>query len=91
MNNYYTEDGSICVHHVNGIKATDFEKKTYAVFFVKDSNGEYHYSEVITNSYNTIASNDTSDETREISKSIKTYSEKLIAYYKAKKDAASLK
>lgn len=91
MNNYYTEDGSICVHHVNGIKATDFEKNTYAVFFVKDSNGKYHYSKVITNSYNTIASNDTSDETGKISKSIKTYSEKLIAYYKAKKDAASSK
>lgn len=91
MNNYYTEDGSICVHHVNGIKATDFEKNTYAVFFVRDSNGEYHYSKVITNSYNTIASDDTSDETGEISKSIKTYSEKLIAYYKAKKNAASSK
>lgn len=82
-NNIYSENGAIEVCYVNNMLALDFDKNTYAVFFVKDSNGKYYYSNVVTNSYNSIAGQDTSD----ISKSIKAYSEALINYTELVKQA----
>lgn len=77
-NNIYGENGAIEVYYVNNMLALDFDKNTYAVFFVKDSDGKCYYSNVVSNSYNSIAGQDTSD----ISKSIKAYSEALINYTK---------
>lgn len=75
-NNIYGENGAIEVYYVNNMLALDFDKNTYAVFFVKGSDGKYYYSNVVSNSYNSIAGQDTSD----ISKAIKVYSEALINY-----------
>lgn len=81
-NNIYSGDnGAIDIYYINNMYSTDFNKYTYAVFFVKDSNGKYYYSNPVKNSYNSIASKDTS-EYAEVSKSIMKYSNALIKYTK---------
>ena len=79
--NVYSLNGAVEIYYVNNMLASDFDKNTYAVFFVKDSDGKYYYSNIVNNSYTTLASQDTS-EYKDISKSIITYSEKLKAYCK---------
>lgn len=68
-------------YHVNGITIANYDKPTYAVFFVKDSNG-YHYSSVIKNSYKEIAEKDTS-ESSAVSKAILNYAQKYRTYVDA--------
>lgn len=84
-NNYYiADDGSVEIYHINDLLATDFSKNTYTVFFVKDDSG-YHYSNVVTNSYNKLANAETSDEIQKaINQSITKYSQALIDYYNIK-------
>ena len=69
-------------YHVNGITIANYDKNTYAVFFVKDSNGGYHYSKVIKNSYKEIAEKDTS-ESKEVSTAILNYAQKYNEYVDA--------
>lgn len=68
-------------YHVNGITIANYDKNTYAVFFVRDSSG-YHYSKVISNSYKEIAEKDTS-ESKEVSKAILNYAQKYNEYVDA--------
>lgn len=68
-------------YHVNGITIANYDKSTYAVFFVKDSNG-YHYSSVISNSYKEIAEKDTS-ESKDVSTAILDYAQKYRTYVDA--------
>lgn len=68
-------------YHVNGITIANYDKPTYAVFFVKDSNG-YHYSTVISNSYKVIAENDNS-ASKEVSTAILNYAQKYNEYVDA--------
>lgn len=68
-------------YHVNGITIANYDKNTYAVFFVQDSSG-YHYSPVISNSYKDIAEKDTS-ESKEVSKAILNYAQKYNEYVDA--------
>lgn len=68
-------------YHVNGITIANYDKNTYAVFFVKDSNG-YHYSSFIPNSYKAIAEKDTS-ESSAVSKAILNYAQKYNEYVDA--------
>ena len=68
-------------YHVNGITIANYDKPTYAVFFVQDSSG-YHYSTVIQNSYKEIAENDTS-ESKEVSTAILNYAQKYNEYVDA--------
>lgn len=68
-------------YHVNGITIANYDKPTYAVFFVKDSNG-YHYSTVFSNSYKEIAEKDTSDS-KEVSTAILNYAQKYNDYVDA--------
>lgn len=84
-NIYSTNNESVEIYHINDLLATDFDKNTYTVFFVKDSNGTYHYSNVVTNSYNNLANAETEDSVQnEINKSITKYSKALIDYYNVK-------
>ncbi|MGN0533858.1 MAG: hypothetical protein ACI4IK_05790, partial [Eubacterium sp.] len=78
-NIYLGDDNAIDIYYIDNMLAVDFDKSTYAVFFVKDSDGKAYYSNIITNSYNSIASADTSDNA-EISQSIANYSSALINY-----------
>ena len=83
-NNIYGVDGdanTAAAYHVNGITIANYDKNTYAVFFVKDSNG-YHYSSFISNSYKAIAENDTSDSSA-VSKAILNYAQKYNEYVNA--------
>lgn len=83
-NNIYGVDGdanTAAAYHINGITIANYDKNTYAVFFVKDSNG-YHYSSVISNSYKAIAENDTSDSSA-VSKAILNYAQKYNEYVDA--------
>lgn len=81
-NNIYSGDnGAIDIYYINNMYSTDFNKYTYAVFFVKDSDGKYYYSDPVKNSYNSIASKDTS-EYADVSKSIMNYSNAFIRYTK---------
>lgn len=68
-------------YHIEGIKILDYDKNTYSVFFVKDADGNYHCSNLVSNSYQAIASQDTSP-TKEISQAIINYAEKINAYWK---------
>lgn len=68
-------------YHVNGITIANYDKNTYAVFFVKDSNG-YHYSSFIPNSYKAIAEKDTS-ESSAVSTAILDYAQKYRTYVDA--------
>lgn len=68
-------------YHVNGITIANYDKNTYAVFFVRDSSG-YHYSEVISNSYKAIAENDNSDS-KAVSTAILNYAQKYNDYVNA--------
>ena len=68
-------------YHVNGITIANYDKNTYAVFFVKDSSG-YHYSSFISNSYKAIAEKDTSDSSA-VSKAILNYAQKYNEYVDA--------
>ncbi|MDY5242134.1 MAG: hypothetical protein SPH20_00025, partial [Eubacterium sp.] len=80
--NIYGVDGdanTAVAYHVNGITIANYDKPTYAVFFVRDSNGDYHYSEVISNSYKDIAEKDTS-ESKEVSTAILNYAQKYNEY-----------
>lgn len=82
--NIYGVDGdanTAVAYHVNGITIANYDKPTYAVFFVRDSNG-YHYSEVISNSYKEIAEKDTS-ESKEVSTAILNYAQKYNEYVDA--------
>lgn len=84
-NNIYGVDGdanTAAAYHVNGITIANYDKNTYAVFFVKDSNGDYHYSTVISNSYKAIAEKDTSDS-KAVSKAILNYAQKYNEYVDA--------
>ena len=78
-NIYDGGNGVTEVYYVNNMLALDFDKNTYAVFFVKDSEGKTYYSDPVKNSYNSIASKDTS-EYADVSKSIMNYSNALINY-----------
>lgn len=83
-NNIYGVDGdanTAAAYHVNGITIANYDKPTYAVFFVRDSSG-YHYSPVISNSYKAIAEKDTS-ESKEVSKAILNYAQKYNEYVDA--------
>lgn len=83
--NIYGVDGdanTAATYHVNGITIANYDKNTYAVFFVKDSNGDYHYSEVISNSYKDIAEKDTSDSSA-VSTAILNYAQKYNDYVNA--------
>lgn len=82
--NIYGVDGdanTAAAYHVNGITIANYDKPTYAVFFVRDSSG-YHYSTVISNSYKDIAEKDTS-ESKEVSKAILNYAQKYNEYVDA--------
>lgn len=82
--NIYSVEGdanTAAAYHVNGITIANYDKSTYAVFFVKDSNG-YHYSSVISNSYKDIAEKDTS-ESSAVSKAILNYAQKYRTYVDA--------
>lgn len=90
-NNIYDGGNGVTeVYYVNNMLALDFDKNTYAVFFVKDSEGKTYYSDVVSNSYNSIVEsideNDTSNEAK-ISKSIMNYSNALIKYTNLVKQA----
>lgn len=83
--NIYDVEGdanTAAAYHVNGITIANYDKPTYAVFFVKDSNGDYHYSEVISNSYKAIAEKDTS-ESKDVSTAILNYAQKYNEYVDA--------
>ena len=83
-NNIYGVDGdanTAAAYHVNGITIANYDKNTYAVFFVKDSNG-YHYSSFISNSYKAIAENDTS-ASKAVSTAILNYAQKYNSYVDA--------
>ncbi|WP_296134444.1 hypothetical protein [uncultured Eubacterium sp.] len=83
-NNIYGVDddaNTAAAYHVNGITIANYDKNTYAVFFVKDSNG-YHYSSFISNSYKAIAEKDTSDSSA-VSKAILNYAQKYNEYVDA--------
>lgn len=83
--NIYGVDGdanTAVAYHVNGITIANYDKSAYAVFFVKDSNGDYHYSSVISNSYKAIAEKDTSDS-KEVSTAILDYAQKYRTYVDA--------
>lgn len=83
-NNIYGVDGdanTAVAYHVNGITIANYDKNTYAVFFVKDSSG-YHYSSFISNSYKAIAEKDTS-ESKEVSTAILDYAQKYNEYVDA--------
>lgn len=83
--NVYTNDkGEIEAYYINNMSATEFSKKTYVVFFVKDSNKTY-YSSIVNNSYNDLAT----AENSEISKSIKNYSDALVNYFTLRDNAAN--
>lgn len=82
--NIYGVDGdanTAAAYHVNGITIANYDKPTYAVFFVRDSSG-YHYSTVISNSYKDIAEKDTS-ESKEVSTAILNYAQKYNDYVNA--------
>lgn len=84
-NIYSANDGSVEIYHINDLLATDFDKNTYTVFFVKDNSGTYHYSTVVTNSYNNLANAETEDSVQNaINQSITKYSQALIEYYNIK-------
>lgn len=83
-NNIYGVDGdanTAVAYHVNGITIANYDKNTYAVFFVKDSSG-YHYSSFISNSYKAIAEKDTS-ESSAVSTAILNYAQKYNEYVDA--------
>lgn len=83
--NIYDVEGdanTAAAYHVNGITIANYDKPTYAVFFVQDSNGDYHYSEVIKNSYKDIAEKDTS-ESKDVSTAILNYAQKYNDYVNA--------
>ena len=83
--NIYGVDGdanTAVAYHVNGITIANYDKPTYAVFFVQDSNGDYHYSSVISNSYKAIAEKDTS-ESSAVSSAILNYAQKYRTYVDA--------
>lgn len=83
--NIYGEKGdanTAVAYHVNGITIANYDKSAYAVFFVKDSNGDYHYSTVISNSYKEIAEKDTSDS-KAVSSAILDYAQKYRTYVDA--------
>lgn len=83
--NIYDVEGdanTAAAYHVNGITIANYDKSTYAVFFVKDSNGDYHYSSVISNSYKDIAKKDIS-ESKEVSTAILDYAQKYNDYVNA--------
>ena len=82
--NIYDVEGNAntaAAYHVNGITIANYDKNTYAVFFVRDSSG-YHYSKVISNSYKDIAEKDTSDSSA-VSKAILNYAQKYNEYVDA--------
>ena len=83
--NIYGVDGdanTAVAYHVIGITIANYDKPTYAVFFVQDSNGDYHYSSVISNSYKAIAEKDTS-ESSAVSSAILNYAQKYRTYVDA--------
>lgn len=84
-NIYSTNNESVEIYHINDLLATDFDKNTYTVFFVKDKSGTFHYSTVVTNSYNELANAETEDSVQTaINQSITKYSQALIDYYNIK-------
>lgn len=83
--NIYSVEGdanTAVAYHVNVITIANYDKPTYAVFFVQDSNGDYHYSSVISNSYKAIAEKDTSDS-KAVSSAILDYAQKYRTYVDA--------
>ena len=84
--NVYTDNnGAVEVYYVNDLHASDFDKPTYVVFFVKDTNGKYYFSPVVQNTYYDLAYNDQSA----ISQSIVTYSSALKDYLDLIKQAGT--
>lgn len=78
-NVYSSEGGAIDIYYINNMLASDFNKNTYVVFFVQDEAGNY-YSNIVNNSYNSIAAADTDEGSSAVSKSIINYSNALINY-----------
>lgn len=82
------DERAVEIYYINNMSAVNFNKNIYAVFFVKDSDGNTYYSNVISNSYNSVAADDTSDKAN-ISQSIIEYSNALIKYTNLVKQAES--
>ena len=80
------DERAVEIYYINNMSAVNFNKNIYAVFFVKDSDGNTYYSNVISNSYNSVAADDTSDKAN-ISQSIIEYSNALINYTNLVKQA----
>ena len=79
-NNVYLSDKKeVEIYYVENMIALDFDKNTYVAFYVKDRNGKVYFSNVFSNSYNSIASAGTS-ENADLSQSILKYSNALIKY-----------
>lgn len=78
--NIYSGNGDAReIYYINNMLATDFDKNTYVAFFVKDSQGKCYFSDIVKNSYNSVAAADNSDD-KIISESIINYSNALINY-----------
>ena len=78
-NVYLSDENAVEIYYVENMIALDFDKNTYVAFYVKDSDGNVYFSNVVSNSYNSIASADTS-ENANLSQSISNYSNALIYY-----------
>ena len=78
-NVYLSNENAVEIYYVENMIALDFDKNTYVAFYVKDSDGNVYFSNVVSNSYNSIASADTS-ENANLSQSISNYSNALIYY-----------
>ena len=85
-NVYSGDDGAIDIYYINNMLTSDFDKNTYAVFFVQDDQGNFYYSDIAENTYNDIAASDTS-EYKDVSKSITDYSGALTNYLALVKQA----
>ena len=88
QNVYTSTDGAVEVYYVNDLHASDFDKPTYVVFFVKDTNGNCYFSDVVQNTYNSLAGSDES-EYKDVSKSILEYSSALTTYLNLLKQAGT--
>lgn len=89
-NVYTSNDGAVEIYYVNDLYASDFDKPTYVVFFVKDTNGKYYFSPVVQKTYNSLAEidkNNSESAYKDVSNSILEYSSALTTYLNLLKQA----
>ena len=77
-----TNANDFCAYYVGYLTTLELSDDISFAFYIKDTNGDYHFSNITTTSYSTLADNDSSWNS-DLKTAINTYAQEVANYNKA--------